>query len=258
MVFSICKEVLPYYANLPGVSDSSGIMAKEELACWVYLFAQSNQLGQGAVSLKNIAEAFGYSSASANTPKILTSIRDALIGMVQKAKGETSAEFDMDADDVKAAKPTQKIKYTVKTYQSSRQKPFIQIPSQDVEELLLVCRGSKIKLPELINLYTAILGNLITLKNGIGHWLWSTYLMSICGVCEATFLKYRRALVAQNLIYIQCQQDHPTYYAKTDTPELWQEIEMLEHKNRRKGMAAARQSDKTDMEEKKHEFGKAD
>lgn len=240
MVFSICKEVLPYYANLPGISDSAGVMTKEELACWFYLFAQSNQLGQGAVSLKNIAGAFGYSSTSANTPKIIASIRDALIGMVQKAKGETSAEFEMDADEVKAAKPTQKIKYVVKTYQSIRQKPFIQIPPQDVEGLLQVCRGSKIKLPELINLYTAILGNLVTLKNGIGHWLWSTYMVSICGVCEATFLKYRKALVAQKLIYVQCQQDHPTYYAKTDSPELWQEIEMLEHKNRRKGIAAAK------------------
>ena len=240
MVFSICKEVLPYYANLPGISDSAGVMTKEELACWFYLFAQSNQLGQGAVSLKNIAGAFGYSSTSANTPKIIASIRDALIGMVQKAKGETSAEFEMDADEVKAAKPAQKIKYVVKTYQSIRQKPFIQIPPQDVEGLLQVCRGSKIKLPELINLYTAILGNLVTLKNGIGHWLWSTYMMSICGVCEATFLKYRKALVAQELIYVKCQQDHPTYYAKTDSPELWQEIEMLEHKNRRKGIAAAK------------------
>lgn len=240
MVFSICKEVLPYYANLPGISDSAGVMTKEELACWFYLFAQSNQLGQGAVSLKNIAGAFGYSSTSANTPKIIASIRDALIGMVQKAKGETSAEFEMDADEVKAAKPTQKIKYVVKTYQSIRQKPFIQIPPQDVEGLLQVCRGSKIKLPELINLYTAILGNLVTLKNGIGHWLWSTYMVSICGVCEATFLKYRKALVAQKLIYVQCQQDHPTYYAKTDAPELWQEIEMLEHKNRRRGIAAAK------------------
>ena len=64
--------------------------------------------------------------------------------------------------------------------------------------------------------------------------------MSICGVCEATFLKYRKALVAQELIYVKCQQDHPTYYAKTDSPELWQEIEMLEHKNRRKGIAAAK------------------
>lgn len=240
MVFSICKEVLPYYANLPTTFDPSEVMTKEELACWFYLFVQSNQLGRGAVTLKNIAEAFGYSSTSANTPKIIAPIRDALIGMVQKAKGETSAEFEMDVDEVKAAKPTHEIKYAVKNYQELRQKPFIRIPPQDVEGLLQVCRVSKTKLPELINMYTAILGNLVTLKNGIGHWLWSTYMMSICGVCEATFLKYRKALVAQKLIYIKCQQEHPTYYAKTDTPELWQEIEMLEHKNRRKGVAAAK------------------
>lgn len=64
--------------------------------------------------------------------------------------------------------------------------------------------------------------------------------MSICGVCEATFLKYRKALVAQELIYVKCQQEHPTYYAKTDTPELWREIKTLEIKKRRKGVAAAK------------------
>lgn len=239
MVFSICKEVLPYYANLPAIPDSSEVMTKEELACWFYLFAQSNQLGQGTVTLKNIAEAFGYSSTSANTPKITVPIRDALIGMVQKAKGETSAEFEMDVDEVKAAKPTHQIKYAVKNYQELRQKPFIRVYPQDLEGLLQVCRDSKIKLPDLLNVYTAILGNLITLKNGVGCWLWSAYIMSICGVCEATFLKYRKALVAQELIYVKCQQEHPTYYAKTDTPELWREIKTLEIKKRRKGVAAA-------------------
>lgn len=240
MVFSICKEVLPYYANLPAIPGSSGVMTKEELACWFYLFAQSNQLGRGAITLKNIAEAFGYSSTSANTPKIITPIRDALIGMVQKAKGETSAEFEMNIDEVKVAKPTHEIKYVVKDYQEVRQAPFIRVCPQDLEGLLQVCRDSKIKLPDLLNVYTAILGNLITLKNGVGCWLWGAYIMSICGVCEATFLKYRKALVAQELIYVKCQQDHPTYYAKTDSPKLWQEIEMLEHKNRRKGIAAAK------------------
>lgn len=34
MVFSICKEVLPYHANLPAIPDSSEVMTKEELACW--------------------------------------------------------------------------------------------------------------------------------------------------------------------------------------------------------------------------------
>ena len=135
MVFSICKEVLPYYANLPAIPDSSEVMTKEELACWFYLFAQSNQLGQGTVTLKNIAEAFGYSSTSANTPKIITPIRDALIGMVQKAKGETSAEFEMNIDEVKVAKPTHEIKYVVKDYQEVRQAPFIRVCPQDLEGL---------------------------------------------------------------------------------------------------------------------------
>lgn len=230
MFLSICKEVLPYYPNLSTTSEAPRAMTKEELACWLYLIARSTVLGGGVITLKGLAEAFGYSSASARNPKILSSLRAALVGMAKKAQRATSAEFEVDADEVKNATPTHEIQYRVAGYQEVRTAPFICIQGAEIEKLLQICRRTSLKLPELLNVYTAILGNLVTLKNGVGRWLWSNYLTGICGICVDTFLKYRTALVDQKLIYVRLLQDHPAYYAKTDSPELWAEIRGMDLK----------------------------
>lgn len=235
MFLSICKEVLPYYPNLSTTLEVSGTMTKEELACWLYLIAQSTVLGCGAITLRGLAEAFGYSSASARNPKILDSLRAALVGMAGKAKRATSAEFEVNADEVKNATPTHEIQYRVAGYQEVRKAPFICIQDTEIEKLLQICRCTNLKLPELLNVYTAILGNLITLKNGAGRWLWGTYMTGICGICADTFFKYRAALADQKLIYVKLLQDHPAYYAKTDSPELWAEIRAMDLRTNGRG-----------------------
>lgn len=91
------------------------------------------------------------------------------------------------------ATPTHEIQYRVAGYQEVRKAPFICIQDTEIEKLLQICRCTNLKLPELLNVYTAILGNLITLKNGAGRWLWGTYMTGICGICADTFFKYRAA-----------------------------------------------------------------
>lgn len=240
MHLTICKRVLPgaelglwrFPKEEPAIC-SDEILSKDELACWFYLTTQSNLMGKGKISLKEILQAFGYSAASATQPAILKWLKDTLLSTMQRTKKSTTGLVMFDPKELEACTPSKDLHYTVDYCPTRGQGVgFVSMDEDEAWRLLQCCRGTGFKLPEMLNAYLSILASLSARTNGVGAWQMTPFMLAVCGMSEKTFMKYRQKLADAQLIYFRAAPSHPTYYAREDKEELWAEIaasDVLQH-----------------------------
>lgn len=232
MHLTICKRILPgaevgiwqLAKEEPAICPEE-ILTKDELACWFYLTTQSNLLGKGHVSPKEILQAFGYSGTSASHPDIVNWLKATLCSTMERAKKSTAGAITFDPKELNECTASKDFHYTV-DYSPSRDARFgfVSINENEADRLLHCCHGTGFKLPDMLNTYLAILASLHSKANGVGAWRLTPILTALCGMSEKTFYKYRQKLADAQLIYFRAAADHPTYYAREDKEELWKEI----------------------------------
>ena len=202
-----------------------------------YLRFSANGFGVCSVTYRDITEAIGLSTNDAHAvPKARKKINGVIRNLLSR-KGELYAEdfITIGAPDKKECeiKNGEIFKIPVEDMHTHQKTPYILVGTDEFCKIISAAKEARIKSAELFALYALIKSFMRPTGveeddgNILGCWLLREHITKTLDISTPTYMKYRRVLEENGLIFFKQGQARisPALFSTTNEPEVWAAIE---------------------------------